>query len=131
MVVQDVLDTVGEAMTVGRELDAMIAEKVMGWTNDDYGWLDDNGLIRGWAIAEGEPPLPNFSTQIAAAWLVIEKMKHFTLRRKGESWTVEYRDCGNPMDHFVVDDCCASVTADTAPLAICLAAIKAVGVDHA
>ena len=40
----------------GRELDALVAEKVMGW-------------------APGERGTPTFSTSIAAAWQLVEKLR--------------------------------------------------------
>lgn len=109
-----------------RELDVLIAEKVMGWTEIEP---DDRDAFIGIEPREGACfwAVPYYSTDIAAAWQVVDKLKHFTLRRKGDSWTVEYRDCQNPMDHMVVNDCCASMTAETAPLAICLAALRSVG----
>jgi len=74
------------AMEPGRELDALVAEKVMGWAWGDmdsglegllppqdfrvYGLtplliFDDLGHLHG---------MPNYSTDISAAWGVVEKM---------------------------------------------------------
>ena len=69
----------------GRELDALVAEKVMGWYRKD-GPPPDGGGDR-W-LFEPEPgdrefsfehaeygTLPHYSTDIAAAWEVAEKFK--------------------------------------------------------
>jgi len=112
-----------DTLVAGRELDALVADKVM----QQY---VDTGVMYMAPCPDTDccdgVPVPEYSTDLTAAWTVVERLKYFVLRRNQDSWTVEYRDCGNPMDHFVVDKCCASVTADTAPLAICLAALKAV-----
>jgi hypothetical protein len=62
------------ALPAGRDLDAAVAEHVMGWTRRDY---DDTGAIYGpWWVgpegAHGPFSLPPFSTDIAAAWAVVE-----------------------------------------------------------
>lgn len=118
----------------GRELDAEIAEKVMGWTNvhkrGGIWW----GAFPGLVEAEGEGVttfVPHFSWLIESAWLVVEAM-----RAKGHSINIECDDSG-----FVVrvriftpdpewdgggyfsSDKEASVCRDSAPLAICLAAL--------
>jgi hypothetical protein len=74
-------------MKAGRELDALIAERVMGWHNNR-----DNPNESGmWGImdyrADGSPVLaadfPEYSTDMAAAWEVVEKLlaegRDFTL----------------------------------------------------
>ena len=116
----------------GRELDALVAEKVMGWTRgtiSTYG-----GLMPAWIDATGRAHPPNAtsggwlpSVDIRAAWEVVEKMQ-----ADGWMWQVEYdyeelmagfyrgRDAEGDLDsHFVVST--------TAPLAICLAALEAKG----
>ena len=63
------------AMVPGREMDALVAEKVMMWTKDADGsyWLADTYSIRTWE----QTSYPGFqsSTDIAAAWEVVEKLK--------------------------------------------------------
>jgi len=62
------------AMKPGRELDARVAEKVMGWTYghpcpegmDCLHWVDEKGEVR-----DHKPP--QYSTDISAAWEVLEK----------------------------------------------------------
>ncbi len=95
-------------MKAGRELDALIAEKVM----------DD--MLAGIRL-DGSPmfdDIPHYSTQIADAWLVVEKLKEefdFDISYSKQGWTM-----------YVYNDTYSGIYADTAPLAICLAALKAV-----
>lgn len=103
-------------MKPGQELDALIAEKVMGlkvnyefYTCSD---LCDNYDEMGY--------IPAYSTDIASAWEVVEKLLklhsvEFSYVHFNSEWNVD------------IDDK-IYVAADTAPHAICLAALKAVGV---
>lgn len=104
----------GDEMKAGRELDALIAENV---------------FKRKVVYVGGHPHLtegndnylggdcPHFSTQIADAWLVVEKLPPpYTIGRYNEEWVVT----------IARDDDTKQGRADTAPLAICLAALKAV-----
>ena len=92
-------------MEAGRELDALIAEKVM----------DD--MLAGIRL-DGSPmfdDIPHYSTQIANAWLVVEKLRLF-VQPSALGWHSGLRgDIQENHRH-----------ANTAPLAICLAALKAV-----
>jgi hypothetical protein len=85
-------------MPAGREMDALIAEKVI-----DPDWVKLKNLC------------PHYSTDIAAAWELVEKMKYFTLYRGDGYWECEYS--GQYLE---------SIDAETAPLAICRAALLAV-----
>jgi len=131
-----------DEMPAGRELDALVAEKVMGWCitawNDGEPWGNRevfppfepiNGIPADCDCIShseaGEPP--HYSTDIAAAWEVIEKAF-----RSGFGLTyLEYLEppqwhcnSGLPCDEFGCDELCA--TANTAPLAICRATLKTV-----
>lgn len=108
-------------MNAGRPLDALVAERVMGLmahriTVNEALHLMTNGP------RPGEPvPVRFYSTDIAAAWEVVEKLHLCELGMlvDGEgsaSWRCVF---GGP----------AFAEAHTAPLAICLAALKAVGVE--
>jgi len=106
-----------------KTIDAQIAEKVFGaaWRRPTHGTCctcQTCGWPNDWECKCG------YSSDIEKAWEIVEKLPHFTLRRKNNTWTVDYRDCQNPMDHMVINECCASASADTAPLAICLAALE-------
>lgn len=123
-------------MKPGRELDTEVALKVMGlqFVIKVYepGSLDMRpGSVnykfrhesQGWRTPDGEllDELPYYSTDIAAAWEVVEKLDLLStlLLQKNSSgvWGVWNEDTGQV--HF----------GDTAPHAICLAALKAVGVE--
>lgn len=123
-------------LPAGRELDALIAEKVMGlspveWVGDSllYGDQDTGGRV------------PHYSTDIRAALQVLEHMS--PAKRVGQAylpcitlnapvaegqwpddvplgrWSVEWFD---GVQTLSCED------AETAPLAICRAALKAVGI---
>lgn len=124
-------------MVADRELDApqinaLVAEHVMGWADCNVRRL--NGLDR----ACGTPPNGNYPTMcpdafadISAAWEVVEKLRD----RHGVEIVGGPEDEG--MDDWVViikeygyrpfQDMKWEARADTAPLAICLAALAAVG----
>jgi hypothetical protein len=97
-------------MTAGLDLDELIIEKVIGWD----------------AVKKILDPKPMFSkfspsTDIADAWMVVEKFYSLNLHRylDGKEFTaylVTERENKN-IDGYGV--------ADTAPLAICRAALKA------
>lgn len=110
-------------LVVGRDLDALVAQHVFRMFVDNtvyyQGHCDDS------SCCEGEP-IPDYSTSIAAAWEVVEKMREmgFTIMlndyitTKRNSWMAEF--VKHPTFGVIHD-------AATAPLAICLAALKAVG----
>lgn len=103
-----------------REIDCAIAEKVMGWTKKVPAigkpwWARSDDTFA--APAHGKKAWSP-STDIAAAWSVVEKMRmQIEPTRKG--WRAGVY--GGLSDK--------RATADTAPLAICLAALKAIGVE--
>jgi hypothetical protein len=133
-----------EVLVAGRELDALVAERVMGW-----GWvkhrMDVNSAAPGqrylceiseegrrgfferfcdYAMPddpiceEAKPYVPSYSTDRTAAWTVVEHWKgDFELRRQNEHFRATFF---KPSYEY-------SEWADTAPLAIVLAALKAVG----
>lgn len=103
-------------MKAGRELDALVAEKVMGWNCE----LRECHTRKVLHSEYGGPP--HYSTDIADAWLVVEKIdQQVTVTKCADGWLVTIDDY---FCHGGVE-----IMAGTAPLAICLAALKAVGVD--
>lgn len=127
-------------MEAGRELDALVAEKVMGWKLENYETSEPASTDRhyldasrndGWAWVGRETDIEAWqwqpSTDIAAAWEVVEKLLpcQFTLgspekeSAKGDVWYAEF---GEWVDHLFQGE---EATAPTAPHAICLAALKA------
>lgn len=120
----------------GRELDAAIAEKVFGWklyqyfdeapfereasTPEDYCRAANNdGWYWSGEGAEGEAWQFKPSTDIASAWSVVEKLNSaphympFYLKSEG-------------MSEYIARFVDSEGEADSAPHAICLAALKAV-----
>lgn len=137
-------------MTAGRELDALVAENVMGWKphrlktgrsvpectvcGDAFHFHFTEANMHGVYWCEprkGPGEIPPYSSDIEAAWPLVEKFRMDVqspgapqnggeyLNETGE-WEVEFfRDDGKT----------DFVNAPTAPLAICLAALKAKGVE--
>lgn len=121
---------------MSRNLDAVVAEKVMGWFVTNY-WAA--GVPRqGLAAPKGTildiDQYPAYSSDIAAAWQVVEKMvdlgwhPKITGRFSGptDPWWAGFtaQNCtgwnGRP-DYAASDP-------DSLPTAICLAALRTVGV---
>ena len=95
-----------------REIDALVAEHVMGMER----W-DSSGMY-----SEIVPILPHYSSNISDAWQVVEKIEGQILidRTLGGRWVCEI---------LVNQRTSHMAEADTAEMAICLAALKAKGVD--
>lgn len=125
-------------MKPGSELDALVAEKVMGWKpNYPGGWPHppkDVPNRKRFLNKDGETVIPNYSTDIAAVWEVVNKMRENGFEsyliggpsaevKSGRmpSFGCRFFD-GNQKMAFVRSE------ADSAPHAICLAALKVVGV---
>lgn len=126
----------GRELPAGRELDALVAEKVMqvsvckcpseGDLRISAFGVDSKGWFKGCERCRKEHPR-RYSEDIAAAWEVVEKLKGgFSLdtdHGKPASWCVNWIVVGETPKHVVAHG-------DTAPLAICLAALKAVGASR-
>ncbi len=110
----------------GRELDALIGEKIFGvryeFMHNDY------------MIPDPEDPVaydvcPHYSTDIAAAWQVLEKLLTMT-----ENRDIHLEHLGNDETegYWGVSTCYQLgewqdwMRAETAPLAICLAALQTI-----
>lgn len=118
-----------EEIRAGRELDALVAEKVMGKVKCTS---THNGEHIPWCYAMPESPdqggeLAPYSTDIAAAWEVVDKLtaefKSFSLVKNlhASSWTCSFW-------HRKVDPEIVSLEFGFSPAeAICLGALKAVG----
>lgn len=125
-------------MQPGRKLDAVIAEKVMEYKRwkTPYGVESDvlihldwyradgqNGIIQNKALFDLLTQIPRFSTDIAAAWEVVEKLRekhwYFKLYCHHGEWAVL-------LDHQTASD---EMKGLTAPHGICMAALRAVEYD--
>ena len=122
-------------MKPGRELDALVAAKVMGWSWDGrsawspcgsrYARTLDERITLPQTVRDDEGWLPFYSTSIAAAWEVIEKLQLLEDQFLGKTpksgeWMVGSPDSDGAWDYQ---------KGESAPHAICLAALKTVGVD--
>lgn len=118
------------SLPAGRELDALVAEKVMGWKwgaeyktvdGNPVGWWEEPGSERlHWGcykLGEMPPTVPYYSTEIKDAWEVVERFKRderqVQIGRHGQSWSVGLGG-GWGFD-------------ESAPLAIVRAALRTVG----
>jgi hypothetical protein len=132
---------VSEELEAGPELDALIEADVMGHagpfcphikaTFADTPRFDSRYTH---AVEDcGLPSVPPYSTDIAAAWQVVEKLKAKYPQRNDpiddETFRIFYEGTAWPEEPWVAgfgdsDNACSAATA---PLAICRAALKAVG----
>lgn len=132
-------------MKPGRELDALIAEKVMEWTWYVYAENHQQHILAPDATTantlrwgcDALDLVPHYSTDIAAAWTLIEKLHE----DRTKTWAriieitlvypgyVEVEVSSEIAPNSGVFDRTDIVAATTAPHAICLAALKAVGID--
>ena len=122
----------------GRELDIEIAEKVMGWPVIRFGdartdtpfphvTIEPSTFLSLWRQA-GREERWSPSRDIADAWELVERLGLWLIRDEGH-WIA----CQPEPDDVYVDAVTGIIdghlqniaAADTAPLAICLAALKA------
>jgi len=143
-----------DTMKAGREMDALIAEKVMGWKdircdqggNLPYGVPDDdfNSDVDehkkhgncGFPMEYHREPIPMYSHDISAAWEVVEKMTSegacpAIINDDNGHWAMALDGMQNCVDGSETMDVATtffapkSLWCDTVPLAICRAALKA------
>ena len=99
-------------MEAGRELDALVAEKVMGWQNIDiYAQIRTSSSVGAGIEPGNEFPtdLPFYSTSIADAWEIVKKLYLTVAPYSDNKW--------HAADGKVI------AFASTASLAICRAAL--------
>src|SRR3990167_10827314 len=98
-------------MEAGREMDALVAEKVMGEPYPDrFAHPKWWGLRYDMGHEVWEPML--FSTNIKMAWEVVERLQSFELE-------MDYPGAWRAGVHFAGDPSWATASADTAPFSIC------------
>lgn len=126
-----------DEIQAGRELDALIAEKVFGWRwlvsegsgkrgifseQNNPGWFSREASGHERLAYEWDCKLPYYSFDIASAWKLVERMQaegHCLEVRPYVKVSSGYRVSiweGGELDY---------ATGETAPLAICRAALKA------
>lgn len=103
-----------------RKLDALVAEKVMGWKDVNLNGTGIPPHLKEPYLGQHDR-YENYSTDIAAAWDVVNMFDSFEL--KGNFYGVKATLSDYKNDKF------AEVTALSGPMAICLAALKAKGID--
>ncbi len=99
-----------------REIDALVAEKVMGWDKKDVG----EGCFVWTHQDEDECIFPYYSTFIKAAWEVVETLKHLYIG-------VSYCDSTHKWTVCLMNQ--KWVYGKTAPITICKAALRDKGID--
>ena len=125
MTVETLTEQAIDAMEAGPGMDALVALQVMGQTR-----VGDCGLGDESCGGKYEPPcdrwycLPPYSIDIAAAWQVVEHLRT-KLDIDSEVVIVVYQGSYNCQFERDVAARVIAVNADTAPLAICKAALKA------
>lgn len=135
-------------MKPGRELDVLIAEKVMGWTKiqkQTYQFdLGDNEVVRlesSKMILGNSPndwketlrPIPNYSTSIPCAWDIVEKIISMGLMVDIQTYSKFHQVQLDKATHNEVPPYWTygeSISGETVPHAICLAAITLFGFDR-
>lgn len=103
---------------MSREIDIKIAEHVFGYEIGPDGRARKDRTYK-WSF------VPPYSTNIADAWLVVEKMRESELYLKLEDFSAGFR-C-----EFITCDCELEGMARKyqAPMSICIAALNAKGID--
>ena len=121
---------------MSEDINKRVAIEVMGWAYTRHGWQKytdgkKDGEINysySWYDENGEVDLlPDYSTSIVAAWKAVEKMVKDGWEVKIEDgWSVEFTkgpwnyEIDGPTSRGYEDS-----ASDTAPMVICLAALKA------
>jgi len=111
-------------MKPGRELDALVAEKVMGWKKVMFHGLPiwSNPKHQGYPIIipAGSNIHPPYSTDIGAAWEVVQSIKSMSSEPYADPWNrfcIEFADLN--------DDFGAALW-NVNPKTICMAALETV-----
>ena len=133
-------------MAAGRELDIEVLEKVFGAirVDDIYTRNPSDPIVPGWRLGQKEFviwdgykgdsifTIPPFSSDIAAAWQVVEQLKQrrytrITIGLQGLGHTVDFchMEGDYPVCHEVIDG--HGHDAFSLPLAICRGALGCVG----
>lgn len=115
-----------------REIDVLIATNFMGWKYDPkfvHKWTFPVGPLTGRGDLDS---MPNYTTNIFDAWKVVEQLSF-----QGSGFQLESQWCGEfgqngyscKFADFNSKGWFDTVYTDEAPKAICLAALKTIGVE--
>ena len=111
-------------MEAGEKLNALISERIFGIKVIMENYMDREGRI--WTPYIDRELFPDYSGDISPAWKIVEKTglfrnHHLVLwqDKLDGAWHISETDTGEILNAVAV--------ADTAPLAICWAALKLVG----
>lgn len=120
-------------MPAGRELDAFVAERVMGIPIAWYTYTPNNVRLlvkkgfdgNEWDAASVEADVPNYSSDIAAAWQVVEKLdllREYILTKNedGKYIICLFGSVGDWSDYY-------KGASESVSLAICRAALRGWG----
>jgi hypothetical protein len=123
-----------EGLTAGRELDAIVAERVMGWIDVKLQPIANALGVKVMDEYCGKPTIaaplpmlvPRYSTMIQEAWPVVEKLRRehpfvALLSGKGPQGAQPWICKVNKEGSFFEE------RGETATMAVCLAALKSVG----
>ena len=120
-----------DEMQAGPEINMLIAERVMGWRQSSLPGVFIDEDERFWGVTDEMPTSRQFnpSTDIAAAWQVVEKLnllenKILTKNEDGKYIVCDIAFFGEWPDYY-------AGASELAPLAICRAALKAVMGENA
>lgn len=113
-----------DGMEAGRELDMLVSKEIMGanYPRLTQETIETFGYERSYDGGGWNINVPDYSTDISAAWEVVEKCSHMSMEK-----TV-HDDGGITFYCEVsINNCMIQwADADTAPLAICRAALAAI-----
>lgn len=119
-----------DELKAGRELDALIAEKVMGLRSELSLASSQQKYEQ---IRNKIEHCPIYSTDIAAAWEVVEKMNLLSADFKlvaydsGYVWVAEFKTTREMPGTIYRETIEHKGEAESSPHAICIAALKAIG----
>ena len=119
-----------------RALDARVAERLFGWRWEEIKGVrclrSPDGLFGALSLIDGSAPelypsLPQYSSDVGAAWLVVDELRRREIGLELNIYpdgVCEWWILKNTGDHYEHFD---NGVANTAPLAIVLAALATVG----
>jgi hypothetical protein len=111
----------------GREIDLLVAERVMGWERREHTGLWTHNPTRQWSVAPSF--VPHYSTSIKAGWQVVEALGLLVSPTLVGGWGAGVfkgrQGMAVPDGGMRYCEPGTWAEADTAPLAICLAALAA------